>query len=65
MRASTLTMAHASTKRTSPEKAPAPVDLPQHREGAGFDAAVALVEIDVGFDLALVGGCEGGLDLGL
>ena len=42
-----------------------PVDLPQHRDGAGFDAAVALVEIDVDFDLALVGGCEGGLDVGL
>ena len=42
-----------------------PVDLPQHRDGAGFDAAVALVDIDVDFDLALVGGFEGGLDIGL
>src|SRR5208283_3872870 len=41
-----------------------PIDLPQHRDGAGLDAAVALVEIDVDFDLALVGGLEGGLDIG-
>ena len=42
-----------------------PIDLPQHRDGAGFDAAVTLVEIDVGLDLALIGGLEGGLDIGL
>jgi hypothetical protein len=42
-----------------------PVDLAQDRDGAGFDAAMALVEIDVDFDLALVGGIEGGRDIGL
>src|SRR5205814_5569624 len=36
-----------------------PVDLAQNRDGAGFDAAVALVEIDVDFDLAFGGGCRG------
>jgi hypothetical protein len=51
-----------------PGKAPVavkPVDLPQHRDGAGFDAAVALVEIDTDFDLALFSDFEGGLDIGL
>src|SRR5271166_6645061 len=39
--------------------------LPQHRDGAGFDAAVALVEIDIDFDLAFFSGFEGRLDIGL
>src|SRR5208282_3549214 len=42
-----------------------PIDLPQHRDGAGFDAAVALVDIDVDINLALADGFEGSLDIGL
>ena len=36
-----------------------PVDLARDRDGSGFDAAVALVEIEVDVDLARVGGVEG------
>ena len=42
-----------------------PVDLAQHRDGAGFDAAVAFVVIDIDIDLAFAGGVEGGLDISL
>src|SRR5947209_13237669 len=60
-------MARASTKRTSPGKrrSPSSQSTWRDRDGAVFDAAVALVEIDVDFDLAFAGGCEGGLDIGL
>src|SRR5690242_13409097 len=61
-------MARASAKRISPGKRLSPSSQPtcrKHRDGSGFDAAVALVEIDVDFDLARVGGFEGGLDVGL
>ena len=47
-----------------PSVAIEPIDLAQHRDGAGLDAAMAFVDIGCGFHLTLFSGLEGGFDIG-